>query len=204
MLRTSTLDLVDIDHARLLHILVKNRISFSKTVTYVYNDAFETWTGEIPCWWQKSGYFFKFVWIVCHLRKLPRQMPKKDTGTNSDHSTAPSCKWRAIDFSFKLPVPERRLLLKRSCFWISSAKSCSWFLSSLFIHDSWLSQNESPLPIRFSVLLLLICSNGFERVRRGCLVMPTSVMAASITICNNISMENLNPWEGQISDGSDI
>ena len=42
MLRTSTLDLVDIDHAWLLHILAKNRISFSKTVTYVYNDAFET------------------------------------------------------------------------------------------------------------------------------------------------------------------
>ena len=146
-----------------------------------------------------SSFDFFAIW-----EKLPRQMPKKDTGTNSDHSTAPSCKWRAIDFSFKLPVPERRLLLKRSCFWISSAKSCSWFLSSLFFHDSWLSQNESPLPIRFSVLLLLICSNGFERVRRGCLVMPTSVMAASITICNNISMENLNPWGGQISDGSDI
>ena len=38
----------------------------------------------------------------------------------------------------------------------------------------------------------------------SCLVMPISVMAASITICNHISMENLNPGGGQISDGSDI
>ena len=155
-------------------------------------------------WYFSSSFYFFVIW-----EKLPGQMPKKDTRTNSDHSTAPSCKWRAIDFSFKLPVPERRLLLKRSCFWISNAKSCSWFLSSLFFHDSWKGQNESPLPSRLLLLLLLICSNGFERVRRGCLVMPISVMAASITICNNISMENLSPGgvrylTGQISEGSDI
>ena len=40
-------------------------------------------------------------------------------------------------------------------------------------------------------------------------MMPISVMAASITTCNNMSMENLKPGgvrylTGQISDGSDI